>query len=331
MANDNLSNYRIKITQEMFDAAVKEVKRRSPNLKPHFYLDYLNENARQVLGFLGEFSCATYFGYNWKDYIREDYKLADKYDLIFKDKYDNSKGYYIDVKTETLPSYDLLNKVMSKKINDDEPYGRRLIHQYQFENNLSNYDWILFGCFLRPNAPNTNWSPVGDYWYLIGGIETERIKQYKITIETPYGKSYTEPCVNVHTSLLRRRKKNMNVTFGKNLQINCSNETFYQFLGYLANHPDDINIVYEKNFEQEVWGNESRIHFTSDTVRNYFFPLGIKVTAGLNSIDSRLNCNDLIDHLYKLGFQAGRKQDLATIRKNISTDYSHYFDQGTLM
>jgi len=44
----------------------------------------------------------------------------------------------------------------------------------------------------------------------------------------------------------------MNVTFGKNLQINCSNETFYQFLGYLANHPDDINIVYEKNLNKEL-------------------------------------------------------------------------------
>lgn len=48
---------------------------------------------------------------------------------------------------------------MSKEINDNKPYGRRLTHQYQFENNLSNYDWILFGCFLRSEKTNSDWSP----------------------------------------------------------------------------------------------------------------------------------------------------------------------------
>ncbi|UAY78009.1 hypothetical protein K7G90_000264 [Pasteurella canis] len=177
MTNYNLSDYRIKITPEMFEAAVKEVHRRSSNLKPHFYLGYLSEESRQVLGFLGEFSCAIYFGHNWKDYIREDYKLADKYDLVFKDRKDNSISYKIDVKTETIPTLDILNKVMSRKINDDKPYGRRLIHQYQFENNLPNYDWVLFGCFLRPKEQNFDWGPVGYYWYLIGGIETKKNKR----------------------------------------------------------------------------------------------------------------------------------------------------------
>ncbi|WP_439328171.1 hypothetical protein [Lonepinella sp. BR2357] len=331
MTNYDLCDYRIEITQEMFEAAVREVERRSPNLKPHFYLGYLSEEARQVLGFLGEFSCATYFGYNWKDYIRKDYKLADKYDLIFKNREDSSISYRIDVKTETLPSYEILNKVMNKQIDDDKPYGRRLIHQYQFENNLSNYNWILFGCFLRPKESELSWNPVGNYWYLIGGIETEKIKENTITRETPFGSLYPEPCVNIRTSLLRRRRKNMDVMFGKKLQINCSNQTFYKFLGYLANHPNDINIVYERNSEQGAWGNESRIHFSSDFVRNKFIHLGINVTAGVSNIDSRLNCNELIEFLYKLGFQQGNTQNLNVIRNNISNDYINDFNNGALM
>lgn len=332
MTNYNLSDYRIKITQEMFEAAVKEVKRRSPNLKPHFYLGYLNEEARQVLGFLGEFACATYFGYKWKDYIREDYKLADKYDLIFTDRETRSISYCIDVKTETLPNFEILKNIINKSIDDDKPYGRRLIHQYQFENNLSNYDWVLFGCFLRPKEANSNWSPIGDYWYLIGGLETEKIKKYEVTTKTPFGGSYPEPCVNIHTSLLRRRRKNMDVMLGKRLQINCSYQTFYKFLGYLANHPDDINIVHEENSELGAWADESRIQFKSDVVRKNFSHLGINVTAGVGSMDSRLNCNDLMKILYNTHkFQRGKIQNISAIRTTIPQSYIKDFDDGASM
>ncbi|UAY78010.1 hypothetical protein K7G90_000265 [Pasteurella canis] len=124
----------------------------------------------------------------------------------------------------------------------------------------------------------------------------------------------------------------MGVTLGRNLQINCSHEIFYKFLGYLANHPNDINIVHEKNSEQGAWGDEARIYFRTDFVRNNFSHFGIKVTKGIDSsIDSRLNCNTLMDKLYKLGFKLGNIQDLKLIKNNIPKEYITYFDEGASM
>ncbi|OSI09794.1 hypothetical protein [Neisseria zoodegmatis] len=191
----------------MFNAAVNEVKKRSPNLRPHFTLGYLSEQDRQVIGFLGEFACAVYFGEDWKSHIRKDYRYADKYDLILKDKSNLSKKYKIDVKTETIPTKKILYRILNKEICDDEPYGRRLIHKYQFENNLHNYDWVIFGAFLRP-AKAQGWNPIGKEWYLIGVIETPKIlENYKITKTSPFGVTYPEPCVNVRTSELKQPNK----------------------------------------------------------------------------------------------------------------------------
>ena len=163
-------------------------------------------------------------------------------------------------------------------------------------------------------------------------METEKIKKYEVTTKTSFGGSYPEPCVNIHTSLLRRRRKNMDVMLGKRLQINCSNQTFYKFLGYLANHPDDINIVYEENSEQGAWGDESRIQFKSDFVRKNFSHLGINVTAGVGGIDSRLNCNDLMEILYnEHKFQRGKIQNISAIRTTIPQNYIKDFDDGASM
>ena len=116
------------------------------------------------------------------------------------------------------------------------------------------------------------------------------------------------------------------------MQVNCSYQTFYKFLGYLSNHPNDINIVYERNSEQGAWGNESRIQFKSNFVRNNFSNLGINVTAGIgSSIDSRLNCNELMDRLYKLGFKQGNFQEPNIIKNNIPFEYINDFDIGMRM
>ena len=39
----------------------------------------------------------------------------------------------------------------------------------------------------------------------------------------------------------------MNITLGRNHQINCDEKDLYEFIGYLANHPNDVNLVFEKN------------------------------------------------------------------------------------
>lgn len=126
--------------------------------------------------------------------------------------------------------------------------------------------------------------------------------------------------------------ENMNIVLGRKMQVNCSYQTFYKFLGYLSNHPNDINIVYERNSEQGAWGNESRIQFKSNFVRNNFSNLGINVTAGIgSSIDSRLNCNELMDRLYKLGFKQGNFQEPNIIKNNIPFEYINDFDIGMRM
>lgn len=38
----------------------------------------------------------------------------------------------------------------------------------------------------------------------------------------------------------------MNITLGRNHQINCDEKDLYKFIGYLANHPNDVNLVFEK-------------------------------------------------------------------------------------
>lgn len=120
-----------------------------------------------------------------------------------------------------------------------------------------------------------------------------------------------------------------NITLGKINQVDCEEEDFYKFLGYLATHPQDINIVFEHNSQQGAWGNEGRIQFKSDFVRNYFGPLGINVTAGIkNRFDSRLNCNELFEILKNLGFNKGAEQDYAVIRNNIPTKFQKDFDKG---
>lgn len=185
----------IGITEEMFDTATQEVRRRGNYLNPHFNLNYLDEQTRQIIGFLGEFACQEYLGLDWRDNIRDNYLVADDYDFIFN-------GQRVDVKTETIPSEVVLNQVVNRTINDNVAYGRRLIHQNQFINNVPNYDSILFGCFLRPNY--TRWSPIGKYWYPIGRISCEYIlENYNAPAQKPFGVgTYPFPCVNIRTSEL---------------------------------------------------------------------------------------------------------------------------------
>nr|WP_181716251.1 hypothetical protein [Psychrobacter sp.]QJS05368.1 hypothetical protein [Psychrobacter sp.] len=185
----------IVITQEMYDAAKTEVSRRGNDLNPHFHLDYIEEEMRLIIGFLGEFACQEYLGLNWRTNIRPDYSVADDYDFIYR-------GSLIEVKTETIPSKSTLDKVVARTINDDRPYGRKLIYEKQFENNIPKCDSIVFGCFLRPNTED--WSPIGEYWYHIGHISCKYIlENYKPILKMPYGdKNYPKRCANIRTSEL---------------------------------------------------------------------------------------------------------------------------------
>ena len=115
----------------------------------------------------------------------------------------------------------------------------------------------------------------------------------------------------------------------KNQQVNCTESEYYKFLGYVANHPEDIKIVWEKNKNSGAWENEDRIQFLSNNIKS-FFPTGLKLTADVgNNIESRLNCNELFTQMSKPGFVAGSTQPLPTIRTNIPTQYQNDFDIGS--
>lgn len=117
------------------------------------------------------------------------------------------------------------------------------------------------------------------------------------------------------------------IQYGRNQQVNCTESEFYKFLGYVANHPNDINIVWENNEQQGAWGSEGRIQFFSNNIHTHF-PSGFGFSAGVGNVVYRLNCNDLINYMVTIGFVFGRNQDVGSIRTNIPTQYQGDFDIG---
>lgn len=119
----------------------------------------------------------------------------------------------------------------------------------------------------------------------------------------------------------------MNIVLGKNRQINATESDYYEFIGYLANHPRVVSIVWEENQEQGAWAREGRIHFKTDRYQ-YFQAKGFNFTAGTQGTLARLNCNSFIENLNRLGFQQGAEQDLNAIRANIDPQYINDFNRG---
>lgn len=115
---------------------------------------------------------------------------------------------------------------------------------------------------------------------------------------------------------------------GKNKQINCKQEDYYKFIGYLANPESDVEIVLENNDVQGAWGKEARIRFKNDKAKIIFESLGIKFTAGGNGCVCRLNCNEFYEELLKLGFTAGKKQNIEIIKNNIPKKFLKSFEEG---
>lgn len=114
---------------------------------------------------------------------------------------------------------------------------------------------------------------------------------------------------------------------GKNKQVNLLESEFYKFIGYVANHPNDIKIVWEYNEQQGAWGSEGRIQFYSNVIQDYF-PTGLSFSKGVNNIIFRLNCNELIQEMRNLGFDVGCNQNVSMIRNNIPSQYLVDFDLG---
>lgn len=180
----------ITITPEMVNSAIRKTEKREAHINHHFrvkYKDGITNNDTDIIGFLGGFVACELLKIHWKNNIRADYITIDNGDG------ECEKGIF-DVKTETLPSEELLDKVVSRSIDDKKPYGRRLINANQQEL-LKKYDIVIFGTFLRGD---------NNKWYPIGWIKTKKIlREYSITEETPYGRTYPTQVLPIKTSDLK--------------------------------------------------------------------------------------------------------------------------------
>lgn len=176
----------IEITDEMRYFARREAQRRDPHIEHHFELPYMDGEERDQVGFLGEFACKECLGLNWRDGIRDNYDNIDEGDIVIPNT-------TIDIKTETIPN-NILMRLVRGQVGDDEPYGRRLINEGQIAL-LEHYDYVVWGAFVRGSY---------DRWFSLGYLEADYIlRNYRVTLDTPFGRQYNEPCINVCQSDLR--------------------------------------------------------------------------------------------------------------------------------
>lgn len=176
----------IVVTDEMKRVAKTEAHRRNPYITHHFEVKHFSKEERNVVGFLGEFAACALFGIDWRRNIRDDYVTIDTGDI-------QVGTAIIDVKTETVPKW-ALQKIVTRQIDDDGPYGRRLINENQVPL-LHKYDYVLFSGFLRNDL---------SYWYPFGYVATDYVLQnYSVTTERPDGGTYPEAAMPVRTSSLR--------------------------------------------------------------------------------------------------------------------------------
>lgn len=143
----------INFTDEMIKESKTQTIKRMPDLRPWFSNVNMTKEQGHQIGFLGEFAACTYFGFDWRSNIRSDYKTIDPFDFMLR----NAK---VDVKTESV-STTIYNKLKHQQFNksnrpyynhpsiqDDKPYGRRLINSGQ-RNELAKKHVVLFGAINR--------------------------------------------------------------------------------------------------------------------------------------------------------------------------------------
>jgi len=185
----------VKIADEMRSAAIREAERREPHIRHWFETDYYSLAQTNIVGFIGEFAACVLLGLDWRSNIRPNYLTIDRQDIIFKEK-------HVSVKTESLPRQ-YLAPVVSRKIDDDKKYGRRL-YPFGQRNLLKKYDIVIFGAVLRVNETKLEeWLKKLDIWYLIGWTEAKKVLSYTPTSIAPFGGKYPYPAFPVKTSELK--------------------------------------------------------------------------------------------------------------------------------
>lgn len=188
--------YEVPITKEMLQSAIIERKRRDPYINHHFEVEHFSSEERDVIGFLGEFACCELFDIDWKGNIRANYYSIDNGDIVLK-------GHIIDVKTETIPA-ELLMKLKNDILDDDKPYGRRLINDEQVVL-LPKYEAVVFGAFKREDCSGDKYPPC---WYALGYASVKKdLSRYSVTKMTPFGRKYPTAVLPFRSSELRDIRK----------------------------------------------------------------------------------------------------------------------------
>ena len=173
------------ITDEMKERAEEESKKRESYIRHHFDVEHYNSFTRNIIGFLGEFAGCVMLGVDWKINIRPNYFTIDRLDAVYC-------GKRLDIKTETIPEPPF-SRVVTREIDDDEPYGRRLYHTGQ-ASLLKKYDIIIFGAIERLELLDIRkWCPIG--W-----IEADKIRTYSHGQDGPNKIRYPFPAFQVRTS-----------------------------------------------------------------------------------------------------------------------------------
>lgn len=184
--------YEVPVTEEMIDRAIIERKRRDPYINHHFEVEHFTSEERDVVGFLGEFACCELFDIDWKGNIRDNYYSIDNGDIVLK-------GHIIEVKTETLPA-ELFMKLKNDDLEDDKPYGRRLINDEQVVL-LPKYAAVVFGAFKREDFSDEQYPSC---WYALGYASVRKdLNRYSVTKKTPFGREYPTPVLPFRSSELR--------------------------------------------------------------------------------------------------------------------------------
>lgn len=197
----------ISFTNEMIEQSIVQTEKRNPDLRPHFENLHMTKEQGHQIGFLGEFAACTYFGLNWLDNIRSDYKTIDTYDLALG----NAK---VDVKTESVPEkiFNLLQIQSTKRpffehelIFDDKPYGRRLINSGQREE-LEKKHVVLFGAVNRDSIiknENDIFLKGLSGWLPLGYITVNNAMKYPVVEDKPFlakNPKYPTPVMAVKSS-----------------------------------------------------------------------------------------------------------------------------------
>lgn len=118
----------------------------------------------------------------------------------------------------------------------------------------------------------------------------------------------------------------MQLKFGEKNIVQFQDEAdFYLCLGFLLNNSKGVSFTWEKY--NNKWGIEGRIWITDSS--NAPLSLRNAFSAGTDTIDNRLNCNEYILYLYNnFGIVNGRNQNLNNISSNVPIQYLKDFNRG---